>query len=97
MPGRFIVVGGLNVVLVSTYRQRHRANEGTVREFRATVEVLLLGALGLDGQLTIADHNVDVLVGVDPGKLRAYLVAPLFHLVFQPHQPGVEGGPESGE
>jgi len=41
-----------------------------------------LGALGLDRQLAVSHRDLDVIGGVDAGKLGADLLASVGHLVF---------------
>ena len=49
-----------------------------------------LGALGLDRQLAVSHAYLDVVGGVDAGKLGTELVDPFLHLVLQPQKVAVE-------
>ena len=55
------------------------------------------GALGLDRQAAVSHGDLDVVGGVDAGKLGADFVDPVFHLVFQAHRAAVEERPQARE
>ncbi len=60
-------------------------------------ELAGLGPLGLDRQLPVADRDLDVLDGIDSGKLGADLVEPFAGLVFQAQQVVVEERAQAGD
>ena len=50
-------------------------------------------AFGPDGELPVADRDIDVFGRIDAGNLGAHFVPTVSHLVFQSHQPGVDRSP----
>ena len=53
-------------------RQGQHAVEAAVADLGAVLVVLLGPALAVDAQQTVLDGHGDVLVGVDPGQVRAH-------------------------
>ena len=76
-----VVVVGVDLVLLRADRQGDAAGERPVAELAVRLVLPLLAALGVDAQNVLVDGDVEILVGVDPGRLGANDVAAFLGVV----------------
>ena len=81
-----VAVGDVEVAFVRSWGKRDRADERPICEFRSTIGLPVLAALGPDCQHPVTRGDVDVFCRIDAGQFRPDLVAAVVHPVFEPDQ-----------